>query len=366
MIKKLIIFIPSIEGGGVEKNLFAISNYLSRYLNNTLLITSEKKFNKKFNDIKLINPRIIIRKFFGRKIKYFLCLIELVKIIIKNKNFVVLSFQANMYCSIVCKVFGIKIITRLNSSPSGWIKSYLKLKIFKQLLRLPNQIIVNSEQFKLELKNKFSAQSNIIYNPLNKKEIINESRKKNNLRFFKKDYINILSIGRLVDQKDHITLLKALNLLKKDLKFKLLIIGDGKERNKLLNFIGRCGLNNNIKILKFQKNPYKFIKICDLFVLTSKYEGLPNVLLEAATLKKSIISSDCPTGPKEILENGKGGLLFGVGDYKDLKNKILFFLHNPTQMNNMRIRAFNSLDKFDYIKNLKKYLLLVKKQLSYK
>ena len=63
-------------------------------------------------------------------------------------------------------------------------------------------------------------------------------------------------------------------------------------------------------------------------MLSSKYEGLPNVLLEALTLKKFIISTNCPTGPKEILLNGKGGLLFNVGNYNQLSEKILFYVKN--------------------------------------
>ena len=71
------------------------------------------------------------------------------------------------------------------------------------------------------------------------------------------------------------------------------------------------------------KNPYKYFKDTDIFVLSSKFEGLPNVLLEAQFFKKFIISSNCPTGPKEILLNGKAGELFDVGNYKKLSKIIL-------------------------------------------
>ena len=80
-----------------------------------------------------------------------------------------------------------------------------------------------------------------------------------------------------------------------------------------------------VKIYNFVDNPYPLIKQADIFVLSSAYEGLPNVLLEALTLNKFIISSNCPTGPKEILLNGKGGLLFKVGNYKQLANKIIYY-----------------------------------------
>ena len=95
-------------------------------------------------------------------------------------------------------------------------------------------------------------------------------------------------------------------------------MGRGELKNNLKEYINEK-LNKFIKLKNFHNNPFKFLKQCDLFILTSKFEGLPNVLLESIALKKFVISSDCPTGPKEILLNGKGGLLFKVGDYKDLE-----------------------------------------------
>ena len=89
--------------------------------------------------------------------------------------------------------------------------------------------------------------------------------------------------------------------------------------------INKYKLQKNIKIINYKTNPFPYLKASDLFVLSSKYEGLPNVILEAQTLKKYVISSDCPTGPKEILLNGKIGSLFKVGDYDSLAKIIINF-----------------------------------------
>ena len=78
--------------------------------------------------------------------------------------------------------------------------------------------------------------------------------------------------------------------------------------------------NKFVKVF-YTSNPFPYIKDSDLFVLSSTFEGLPNVLLEALTLGKPIISSNCPTGPNEILSYGKGGQLFKIGDYKSLSKK---------------------------------------------
>ena len=90
--RKLILFMPSIEGGGVEKNLFIIANYLSIKIPETTIITASKKYNYKFKNIKIINPKIDLDKFNNRKIKYFFCLIELIKILFKKDKFLLFAF----------------------------------------------------------------------------------------------------------------------------------------------------------------------------------------------------------------------------------------------------------------------------------
>ena len=111
----------------------------------------------------------------------------------------------------------------------------------------------------------------------------------------------------------------------------MIIIGRGKEKNNLVRYIKRNNLSKNIKLINFLDSPFNLIRSSDLFILTSIYEGLPNVLLEAQTLKKFIISSDCPTGPKEILDNGKYGTLFKSGNSDDLCKKLILISKKKTK-----------------------------------
>ncbi len=134
----------------------------------------------------------------------------------------------------------------------------------------------------------------------------------------------------------------------------------GKIKKKLQKYIVINKLNKYVKIIDYVDNPYPLIKQTNLFVLSSKFEGLPNVLLESLVLKKFVISSDCRTGPKEILLNGKGGFLFDVGDYKSLEKKIKYFFFNQSKCQKMMINSYKSLNRFDYNKNLKMYLDLFK------
>jgi glycosyltransferase involved in cell wall biosynthesis len=140
-------------------------------------------------------------------------------------------------------------------------------------------------------------------------------------------------------------------------------MGYGINKKMINQFIKEKKLNKNIKVINFQQNPYYFLKKADIFVLTSKFEGLPNVLLEAQTLKRFIISSDCPTGPKEILKNGNYGDLFNVVGYGNLSNKIILYNKN-SKINRSKINlAYHNIERFDYRKNCQKYLSIIYKSL---
>ena len=357
--KKLILFIPSIEGGGVEKNFFIISNFLASKIDKTFLITAEKNLVKKLANIEIIYPKSNFWRKKGRFRKYIICIFLLIKTLIKKRISLVFSFQANLYAILICRLFGTKIISRSNSSPSGWSNNFIKRVIYKIGLNLANIIVVNSIEFKNEMRKKFSVNPIHIYNPLNKKEILKLSKKKvKNL--YPKNVLKIINVGRLVDQKDQLTILKAVNEIKNLYKFKLILIGRGVNLKRIKEYIKIKKLSNQVKVF-YTSNPMPYIKQADIFILSSKYEGLPNVLLESIALNKMIISSDCPTGPKEILLKGKAGLLFKVGKYKELSKKIIFYINNKKECKKMLNIANKKIYRFEYKINLKKYLNLVKK-----
>ena len=101
----------------------------------------------------------------------------LIKEIIKDKNIIVFSFQANIYCIIVCKLLSVRVIARSNTAPIGWSNNIVKRYIFKKVLNLSDEVIVNSIEFKKDLKKELGINSVCIYNPLNCKEIIKKSKK---------------------------------------------------------------------------------------------------------------------------------------------------------------------------------------------
>ena len=259
----------------------------------------------------------------------------------------------------VCKLLNVKIIVRSNSSPVGWYHNWIKKIIYKKIISLADQVIVNSLEFKNQMETRFKIKAKCIFNPLNLTEIINKSKFRIKEKFYNTGF-KIINLGRMTDQKRSNNNTKSNKCFKKKLNIRLLIMGRGIEKNNLIKYVKDNKLKNNVKIINFKDNPYPYIKKADLFILSSRYEGLPNVLLEAAALKIPIISTKCPTGPKEILDNGKGGHFFKMGDYKELSRKIIFCLKNKRELKVKTKHNYQRLCRYDYFKNLNEYYLLVK------
>lgn len=133
----------------------------------------------------------------------------------------------------------------------------------------------------------------------------------------------IIAIGRLDKQKDFPNLIRAFGLVRRQLACKLLILGEGEQRPYLENLICKLNLENDVSLPGFVDNPYAFLKRAQVFVLSSVWEGLPTVLIEALALEVPVVSTDCKSGPREILKDGKYGTLVPVGDHTALAEAIL-------------------------------------------
>jgi len=355
-MKNLIIFIPSIENAGVEKNLFIICNFLIKKIDKIYLVTANNNFNKKLDKkIHLVCPK---NKFWNNKsrlLKTIYCFFLIINNF-KKKDFLLFSFQANLVASIIAKIYEYKLLLRLNTSPNKYIHNDFQKFVFKIIYKSADQIIVNSKKFKNLLKKKLNINSKFIYNPLISRYKIKKTSKK-----IKKN-LNILNIGRLTDQKDHLTLLRALHLLKKDkIKFTASIIGSGDKYKNLKEYIDKNNLKKEVQLLGYKPDGYKFMTKADVFILSSKYEGLPNVLIEAQQSNTPIISSNCATGPSEILMDGKLGSLYPVGDYKKLYKEIKDFNYNKKKLIKKANLAIKYLKRFDKEVNCNEYYKVIKK-----
>jgi glycosyltransferase involved in cell wall biosynthesis len=142
----------------------------------------------------------------------------------------------------------------------------------------------------------------------------------------------VLGVGRLTKQKDFPTLIRAFALVRKERPARLMILGEGEERPKLETLARELGIEEDFVLPGFVENPYKYMKRASAFVLSSRWEGLPAVLIEALALGVPVISTNCPSGPAEILEHGKWGCLVPVGEPHLLARAILEILQNDVRI----------------------------------
>jgi glycosyltransferase involved in cell wall biosynthesis len=140
----------------------------------------------------------------------------------------------------------------------------------------------------------------------------------------------ILGAGRLQRQKDFPTLIRAFASVRQEVDCRLVIIGEGREREALEAMIAELGIGADIDLPGFQTNPYPFLASADLFVLSSAWEGSPNVLTEAMALGTPVVSTDCPSGPFELLDGGRVGPLVPVGNDQRLARAMHHTLEHPT------------------------------------
>ncbi len=141
----------------------------------------------------------------------------------------------------------------------------------------------------------------------------------------------ILSVGRLSAVKDIPTLIRAFSLLRRRLKARLIILGQGRQYPRVKALVEELGLGQDVSLVGFRANPYPFIARADLVALSSIREGLPTVLIEALALGTPVVSTDCPHGPREILAEGRYGPLVPVGDATSLAQAMYQTLSSPPQ-----------------------------------
>ena len=245
------------------------------------------------------------------------------------------------------------------------VKDFIKKFIIKILMKMnykySDRIIGNAKKLSKDLSKFVNKKVHTIYSPNNPKEILKFS-KVYKPKFFLKDEkkIRLLSISRFTKRKNIITLIKAFNEInKKYVNFELILIGYGPELKKIKSFITENKLNKNIFILDYIENPYPYFLISDLYISTSLYEGCPNSIIEAIILNLPVISSNCNSGPDEILLKGKGGFIFQKKNFHELANLLELFLLKKNIFIKKTNIAKKNLYRFDQKKIIGEYNFLL-------
>jgi glycosyltransferase involved in cell wall biosynthesis len=248
---------------------------------------------------------------------------------------------------------GIHLSAALHISGDLGIEAKLYLGLIKQLVKrfypLADAVVACSKGVAEDLVQNMKVpreRVHVIYNPTDP-EIEAKAQEPVDHPWFKNSKIPvILCVARLDPQKDLPTLIRAFSIVRKERPAKLVILGEGSERAKLEALVKELGLEGDVWMPGFVDNPFKFMKRATVFALSSKFEGAPLVLAEALSLGVPVVSTDCPSGPREILEGGKWGKLVPVGDHEKLAEAILETIENPPDREKLKERGRDfSLDR---------------------
>ena len=242
----------------------------------------------------------------------------------------------------------LRVVTRIANTFSeefatGSFKHRQALRLLKALFPVADGIVAVSQGVAddlIERNPNISSKVTTIYNPVVRPQIVEQSQTPAEHVWFSHGVAPVvLSVGRLATAKDHVTLLKAFALVLLRRRVRLVILGDGPERETLLELAERLQLSEHVYLPGFKVNPFTYMSKAGVFVLSSRYEGFPNVLVQAMACGTPVVSTDCRSGPREILEDGKWGPLVPVGDWRAMAQAILETLDNPIPSEQLISRA---------------------------
>lgn len=332
-LKKIALYIPSMSGGGAEQMMLTLANALSEKNLAVDLVLNKaegsylKKVSDKVNIVNLDSSRVLNG------------ILPLARYMRVEKPEVVLS--AMNYVNVVT-VFAkllsgtdTRIVLSEHSNLSAalanskWISRVLLKKLMSLTYKNADKVVAVSNGVADDLAQQIKlsrSQIVTIYNPVVSSDILKKAKVPLPIdhRWFEENTQPIvMGAGRLSPEKDFETLIKSFAKVRAKKKCRLVILGEGNSRQDLESLIQQLGLESDVQLIGFQDNPYVWMSHADVFVLSSKLEGFGNVLVEAMACGSSVISTDCPSGPSEILEEGKWGDLVPVGDVELMSQAIL-------------------------------------------
>lgn len=359
-MKSLVFLQYTLGGGGAEKALINIFNNIdyTRYKVKLVLFYKQGVYLDKVNknvEIKyLYNPdkyrSRILQSVYYRSFMFIYNIFPkyLYRIIVGNKNDIEIAFlegETTKLLNYSCNKTAKKI---------AWVHTNLSKvqllpeKIQKMCYSNVDEIVCVSEDIKsifIKLYPENYLKTNVIYNLINRTKIIELASEKIDYDF---EAPIIVGIGRLTRLKRFDLLIRAHKLLiEEGIKNKVIIIGEGEERDKLSEMIDNLGVRETVYLLGFIDNPYPYILKSDMLVLSSDYEGLPTVICEAMVLGKPIIATNC-TGASELIGESEYGILVDCGDELQMKEAIKEVILNNSLKENLgkksyeRSKLFNS------------------------
>lgn len=324
---KITFFIPSLGAGGAEKQTVNIANYLADngFQVNIVLCQSAGIFLQKVsNKVRITSLNVKYTSISIFKLISYLKLDKPDLLISAIDNANIVAIIARFFLKYPFKLFiSVRSTVSKNLGKSTNIKNKILLYFVKRFYRYADVIIAVSNGISDDLIKTCNISAHkiqVIYNPVINPSIFNLAKEPIQHNWFHKDSVEpvVLAMGRLESNKGFHILIQAFAKIRD--KAKLVIVGgaQGNYYHTLTNLIQKLNINDKVILLPFQENPYPYLKQSKVFVLSSFYEGLPGVLIEALALTPCLVATDCPSGPREILDHGRYGALVPVGDVEAL------------------------------------------------
>jgi len=341
-MKKIILIVPSLVRGGVERVVSVLSKEFSKYYQVFVVVYHGPIEYKIYG--KLVNLKTPTGSFL-RKIKNnFERIIKIKRLIKEISPDYTISFMGNLQPILTFK----QVIVSIHSNPDHFSHFYRKL-FLKTIYKLPNveKIVTVSKGIEKKLNNQYNLKkTKTINNPIDLNSI---NKKLLYPKPFGFDYI--LAVGRLSREKGFDILINAFAKLNLKNKIKLIILGEGKERKNLEKLIDKLDLKKQVLLYGKVDNPFIYMKYATFFVLSSRSEGFPIVIIEALACGTPVIATNCETGPSEIVEYGENGLLVPVKDVESLKMAMDKLFHDKELYIKLKTNTRRSVKKYD-IKNI--------------
>ncbi|AWB35007.1 glycosyl transferase [Orrella marina] len=348
--QRVCIFLPSLEGGGAERVMATLANEFARRGFTVDLVLAKAKgpylssISDQVNIVNLDCDRV------------FSALLPLSRYLKSKKPSAVLSAMTHTNVIAILARMMSGVHTRLVISERSTISmeagkatglaSKVIYTLAPRLYRRADKIVCVSQAVAsdlLEFARLPQTLVQTIYNPFDLQRIRALSQQPVEHPWFAPgEPPVILGIGRLTEQKDFGLLIKAFTHVRKKYPSRLVILGDGSDREHLLKLANSLGLSqNDFDMPGFTDNPFAYLARSKVFVLSSRWEGLPGALIEAMACGTPVISTDCPSGPNEILQSGHWGTIIPVGDTQALIMALTEQLDPDTvrKLPDVRVRA---------------------------
>lgn len=318
----LAVLLRAFEGGGAQRDMVLLCNALAAKGVRIAILAMRRDGPLR----PLLDPALRVVEIPGRHLRY--AIPGLRRVIRAEAPAVVVSWEANLnLCTLIAarslpRQSRPKVILREVGSPSialcrdPYRQNRIAYRLLRRLYRYADRIVALTDGARRDLMENFTVpgatialmQTNAVIPPEMVVRLARWDRESG------REPDLIVSVGRLSPEKDQLTLLRALVLLPADRSWRLAIVGDGRERQTLEAFVRQQGLSERVTFIGEVADPFAWMMRARLAVCSSVYEGLGNAIIEALASGTPVVSTDCPYGPREILQGGRYGALTPVGD----------------------------------------------------